>query len=361
MLISSLHPTPPWRGASCPRPGQTFFREPPSRIVYWMSYVISESVRPTRTLERPPGHVSEPVRPRRMTQTLGATARGSAITRYSSAVQADPPPRHGSHSKDRCRTALTRSPSQTGRRPPRKDHFVSDTTDLMGARVEETAAAPSTDASAPATGAGPRRRQRYRPRGHGAGRAAAGRIRPRHQGHRADAQEPADRGHQGGAGRGRSPRQGRACRCGRRRRDQAEAPQHLPVPYGRRGPRREGGEGRQGREEGGQDGRRQGRRPAADRHPRPAVPKVSPSADQAGAPADDALRAPSSPGHRRRRAARPQPPRRWPVETKSEPKADSSAPQQSQGHQQGQGDARSDGEGGEGRRRDRRDRGDRGP
>lgn len=36
---------------------------------------------------------------------------------------------------------------------------MSDTTDLMGARVEETAAAPSTDASAPASGAGSRRRR----------------------------------------------------------------------------------------------------------------------------------------------------------------------------------------------------------
>jgi transcription termination factor Rho len=36
---------------------------------------------------------------------------------------------------------------------------VSDTTDLMGARVEETAAAPATDASAPASGAGSRRRR----------------------------------------------------------------------------------------------------------------------------------------------------------------------------------------------------------
>jgi len=36
---------------------------------------------------------------------------------------------------------------------------VSDTTDLMGARVDETAAAPATDASAPATGAGSRRRR----------------------------------------------------------------------------------------------------------------------------------------------------------------------------------------------------------
>ncbi|MFI9176012.1 transcription termination factor Rho [Streptomyces lincolnensis] len=36
---------------------------------------------------------------------------------------------------------------------------MSDTTDLMGARVEETAAAPATDASAPASGAGARRRR----------------------------------------------------------------------------------------------------------------------------------------------------------------------------------------------------------
>ncbi|GAA1417258.1 hypothetical protein GCM10009601_10940 [Streptomyces thermospinosisporus] len=36
---------------------------------------------------------------------------------------------------------------------------MSDTTDLMGARVDETAAAPATDASAPASGAGSRRRR----------------------------------------------------------------------------------------------------------------------------------------------------------------------------------------------------------
>ncbi|WP_320784611.1 transcription termination factor Rho [Streptomyces sp. CRN 30] len=36
---------------------------------------------------------------------------------------------------------------------------MSDTTDLMGARVDETAAAPATDASAPAAGAGSRRRR----------------------------------------------------------------------------------------------------------------------------------------------------------------------------------------------------------
>src|SRR3954470_12810925 len=55
--------------------------------------------------------------------------------------------------------------STTGRRARQADvrsregPFVSDTTDLMGARVEETAAAPATDASAPASGAGSRRRR----------------------------------------------------------------------------------------------------------------------------------------------------------------------------------------------------------
>src|SRR5689334_15635183 len=55
--------------------------------------------------------------------------------------------------------------STTGRRARQADvrsregPFVSDTTDLMGARVEETAAAPDTDASAPASGAGSRRRR----------------------------------------------------------------------------------------------------------------------------------------------------------------------------------------------------------
>jgi transcription termination factor Rho len=51
-----------------------------------------------------------------------------------------------------------RSPSQKADVRSREGPFVSDTTDLMGARVEETAAAPATDA-APASGAGSRRRR----------------------------------------------------------------------------------------------------------------------------------------------------------------------------------------------------------
>ncbi|WP_234379425.1 hypothetical protein, partial [Streptomyces caniscabiei] len=49
-----------------------------------------------------------------------------------------------------------RSPSQKADVRSREGPFVSDTTDLMGARVEDTAAAPATDA-APASGAGSRR------------------------------------------------------------------------------------------------------------------------------------------------------------------------------------------------------------
>ncbi len=235
-----------------------------------MSYVVSTADTDT---ERPAGHASEPVRPRRVTQTLGATAKGRAITRYSFRRSGGPPP-------GTVRTARTeagqhnRSPSQTGRRPLqgrtlRERHHRSDGRTCRGdrCRARHGRLRACHRCRLPAA-------PRYRPRGHGAGRAAAGRIRPRHQGHRAHAQEPADRGHQGGAGRRGSPREGRVRRRGHRRRDQAQAPRHLPYPYGRRGPRREGGEGRQGgegREEGGQDGRRQGRRPAADRDPRPAL------------------------------------------------------------------------------------------
>ena len=71
---------------------------------------------------------------------------------------------------------------------------------------------------------------RHRPRGHGPGRAAAGRVRPRHQGHRADAQEPADRGHQGGAGRQAPPQAARAPRRRRRPRpSRSAAPPPRPV------------------------------------------------------------------------------------------------------------------------------------
>ncbi|NUR00699.1 MAG: transcription termination factor Rho, partial [Streptomyces sp.] len=69
------------------------------------------------------------------------------------------------HRPGTVHTARTEAGSTTGRRARQADvrsregPFVSDTTDLMGARVEETAAAPATDASAPATGAGSRRRR----------------------------------------------------------------------------------------------------------------------------------------------------------------------------------------------------------
>ncbi|BFO15301.1 hypothetical protein SHKM778_16890 [Streptomyces sp. KM77-8] len=118
----------------------------------------------------------------------------------SSAAQADNRP-------GTVRTARTdagqhnRSPSQTGRRPLqgrtlRERHHRSDGRTCRGdrCRARHGRFRACHRCRLPAA-------PRYRPRGHGAGRAAAGRVRPRNQGHRADAQEPADRGHQGGAGR----------------------------------------------------------------------------------------------------------------------------------------------------------------
>ncbi|GAB2961926.1 hypothetical protein GCM10027075_72080 [Streptomyces heilongjiangensis] len=76
---------------------------------------------------------------------------------FSSAALADHRP--GTAHPNRAEAGQhNRSPSQKADVRSREGPFVSDTTDLMGARVEETAAAPATDA-APASGAGSRRRR----------------------------------------------------------------------------------------------------------------------------------------------------------------------------------------------------------
>lgn len=99
-----------------------------------------------------------------------------------------------------------RSPSQTGRRPLqgrtlRERHHRSDGRERRQLRCRALRRCGCPCCRCFGLPAAPR----YRPRGHGAGRAPAGRIGPRYQGHRAYAQEPADRGHQGGAGRGGAP------------------------------------------------------------------------------------------------------------------------------------------------------------
>ncbi|MER7052248.1 transcription termination factor Rho [Streptomyces sp. NPDC000351] len=237
---------------------------------------------------------------------------------------------------------------------------MSDTTDLMGARVEETAAAPSTDASAPATGAGSRRRRGTGLEGmvlaelqqvaSGLGIRGTARMRKSQLIEVIKEAQAA-----GGASAKAAPAADAAGETKPKRRSTSRS--------------RTGDEAPAEKAEKAGKAEKKADRTAADKAtaqqqidiPGQPSPKVSPAGETAGAAGDDA------PSERRRRRATADAgspsaaTETVAVETKSEPKAESSAQQQgqSQGHQQGQGDARSDGEGGEGRRRDRRDRGDR--
>ncbi|MEU3899604.1 transcription termination factor Rho [Streptomyces sp. NPDC045251] len=239
---------------------------------------------------------------------------------------------------------------------------MSDTTDLMGARVEETAAAPATDASAPATGAGSRRRRGTGLEGmvlaelqqvaSGLGIRGTARMRKSQLievikeaqaagGAPAKAAPAADN-----AGETKPKR-----RTTSRTRTGDEAPAEKAEKAEKSGKAEKAG--------------KKADKTAADKAaaqqqieiPGQPSPKVSPSGETAGAAGDEA------PAERRRRRATADAgspsaaTETVAVETRGEPKAESSAQQQGQGHQQGQGDSRSDGEGGEGRRRDRRERG----
>ncbi|MGC9498236.1 transcription termination factor Rho [Streptomyces sp. WG7] len=227
---------------------------------------------------------------------------------------------------------------------------MSDTTDLMGARVEETAAAPSTDASAPATGAGSRRRR---------GTGLEGMV-------LAELQQVAS-----GLGIRGTARMRKSQLIEVIKEAQAAggapakaAPAAADAAGETKPKRRSTSRARTGDEAPAEKAEKAGRaekkadKAAADKAaaqqqidiPGQPTPKVSPTADKA---TDDA------PSERRRRRATADAgspsaaTETVAVETKSEPKTEPS------GQQQGQGDARLDGEGGEGRRRDRRDRGDR--
>ncbi|MDQ1016257.1 transcription termination factor Rho [Streptomyces afghaniensis] len=237
---------------------------------------------------------------------------------------------------------------------------MSDTTDLMGARVEETAAAPATDASAPATGAGSRRR-----RGTGlegmvlaelqqvaSGLGIRGTARMRKSQLIEVIKEAQASGGAAPAAKAEAPaetkpkrratsrsRTGDNAEKAEKKADAKQAPeapaekadkaqkavaqQQIDIPgQPAGGPSRDGGTSRaSAAERGGDDApsERRRRRATAD----------------AGAPAAAA-------------------PETVAAEAKNEPKGDA----QQQPQQQSQNDAKSDGgEGGEGRRRDRRDRG----
>ncbi|MFE2645092.1 transcription termination factor Rho [Streptomyces nigra] len=221
---------------------------------------------------------------------------------------------------------------------------MSDTTDLMGARVEETAAAPATDASAPASGAGSRRRRGTGLEGmvlaelqqvaSGLGIRGTARMR------KSQLIEVIKEAQAGGGGAA-APKADAATETKPKRRatskartgddadkkakaeapaDQAVAQQQIEIPG-----QPAGGPSRGDADERGADGERGGDDAPAERRRRRAT------AD-AGAPAST------------------------PETVTAEAKSESKAETQSQG-QQGN-DAKGDaGEGGENRRRDRRDRG----
>ncbi|MEU2965462.1 transcription termination factor Rho [Streptomyces ardesiacus] len=238
---------------------------------------------------------------------------------------------------------------------------MSDTTDLMGARVEETAAAPATDASAPATGAGSRRRRGTGLEGmvlaelqqvaSGLGIRGTARMRKSQLIEVIKEAQAA-----GGAPAKAAPAAADAAgetKPKRRSTSRARTGDEAPAEKAERAEKA----GKSGKKADTADADKAAAQQQIDIPGQPS-PKVDAAAEQA-APAADA----TSERRRRRATADAGSPsggtETVAVETRGEQKADASAQQQGQGHQQGQGDARSDGEGGEGRRRDRRDRGDR--
>ncbi|GGS84301.1 MULTISPECIES: transcription termination factor Rho [Streptomyces] len=231
---------------------------------------------------------------------------------------------------------------------------MSDTTDLMGARVEETAAAPATDASAPATGAGSRRRR---------GTGLDGMV-------LAELQQVAS-----GLGiRGTARmRKSQLIEVIKEAQAGGGAPAQAADAAETKPKRRATSRTRTGDEAAAEKAQKAGKKAAkatdsAEKAasqqqieiPGQPAPKLSAPLDQGGAPADEA------PAERRRRrataeagspAGQAEPAA---AETKGEPRAETPDRQQQNQNQQGQhqgGDGRSDADGGEGRRRDRRERG----
>ncbi|MEV1078715.1 transcription termination factor Rho [Streptomyces sp. NPDC050211] len=210
---------------------------------------------------------------------------------------------------------------------------MSDTTDLMGARVEETAAAPATDASAPASGAGSRRRRGTGLEGmvlaelqqvaSGLGIRGTGRMR------KSQLIEVIKEAQAGGGAPAKS----------------AEAATETKPK------RRATSKARTGDDSAPAEKAEKKAEAAAEKAV--AQQQIEIPGQPAGgtARAEAERGAEEAPERRRRRAtAEAGSPETVAAEAKSEPKAETPAPQ-------AQGDAKSDADGGEGRRRDRRDRG----
>lgn len=212
---------------------------------------------------------------------------------------------------------------------------MSDTTDLMGARVEETAAAPSTDASAPAAGAGSRRRR---------GTGLEGMV-------LAELQQVAS-----GLGiRGTARmRKSQLIEVIKEAQAQEALPRPRPTPPVRPSP---SAAPPPAPVRARKPGRRRTRRPS---RPPPTRPRPS-SRSRSPASPPAATRPRPSAGRRRATAEAGAPagaPETVAAEAKSEPKAETPAQQQGQQGQQGPSQqAQGDAGDGEGRRRDRRERG----
>ncbi|SHH95391.1 transcription termination factor Rho [Streptomyces sp. 3214.6] len=208
---------------------------------------------------------------------------------------------------------------------------MSDTTDLMGARVEETAAAPATDASAPATGAGSRRRR---------GTGLEGMV-------LAELQQVAS-----GLGIRGTARMRKSQLIEVIKEAQASggsAPAKAEAAVSETKPKR---------------------RATSKARTGDAAAEKKADAAAAEAPAEKAvaqqqIEIPGQPAsndapverRRRRATAEAGSPETVAAEAKTAPKAETPAPAQAEAQAQPQGDARSDADGGEGRRRDRRERG----
>ncbi|AVV40474.1 transcription termination factor Rho [Streptomyces sp. P3] len=206
---------------------------------------------------------------------------------------------------------------------------MSDTTDLMGARVEETAAAPATDASAPATGAGSRRRR---------GTGLDGMV-------LAELQQVASGLGIKGTARMRKSQLIeviKEAQAGGGAPAKAEDPAAEAKPKRRATSKARTGEAADKK---------------ADAAPAEAAAEKAVAQQQIEIPGQPA--GADAPAERRRRRATADAgsPETVAAEAKSAPKAETPAQAQTEAQAQSQGDARSDADGGEGRRRDRRERG----
>ncbi|MER6952790.1 MULTISPECIES: transcription termination factor Rho [unclassified Streptomyces] len=212
---------------------------------------------------------------------------------------------------------------------------MSDTTDLMGARVEETAAAPATDASAPASGAGSRRRR---------GTGLEGMV-------LAELQQVASGLGIKGTARMRKSQLIEVIK-------EAQAGGGSAAPKAAAAPAGEVAETKPKRRATSKSRTGDAAEKKAEAAPAEAPAEKAVAQQQIEIPGQPAGGTEAPAERRRRRAtAEAGSPETVVAEAKSAPKAETPAAVQTEAPAQPQGDAKSDVDGGDGRRRDRRERG----